>query len=591
MKKFLALLCILILTLGVEAQRITPRLRVTNEFSIKPKTSAPTGTLGNGYFYIDNNGILHIHNGTNWRDFVRDSTTVARTNRPVTFQQNATFSGDVTVSGNFIRQNVTDIDVSDNVVLLNSGESGSGVTSRFAGVQIDRGTLIDEGLVFDENDDTWKIGDFESLNGMTVSSTNNTIVLPSTASTVNGAYHGMPIRVFKAGETSQVRTIINYLGFSRTATVDANWTTNPDNTWNFRLLTNQNLNPIYHPGNSNLTTVDWSARDLTALGEITSTASGVNNERFGRRSLSSNTTGDFISCFGINTLRNNTTGEYNSAFGYDALNSNTTGDDNSVFGYDALSSNTTGDDNSAFGSDVLDSNTTGRSNSAFGSSAFGTLTSGDLNCSFGFNSGRTVFSHVMNRCTFLGASTRSAATQIIENSTAIGYESTITKSNQIVLGNTSVQETLLNGHNLMIGNGSSTNNKSIIANNIDSNKPEIRYNETSDRWQVSNNGTTFTNIGSGDTYTATVTLSGWNMDADASVTVGLPTGVTVNMIKGITFNIRNDDNNIVVDFDAINVSISGSMITVSRRDGSTYDSIDFNNTIGLRGHIVLQVQN
>lgn len=44
-------------------------------------------------------------------------------------------------------------------VLLNSGETGSGVTSGTAGLSIDRGLLDNAMLLYDESDDKWKVGE------------------------------------------------------------------------------------------------------------------------------------------------------------------------------------------------------------------------------------------------------------------------------------------------------------------------------------------------------------------------------------------------------------------------------------------------
>ena len=47
-----------------------------------------------------------------------------------------------------------------------------------------------------------------------------------------------------------------------------------------------------------------------------------------------------------------------------------------------------------------------------------------------------------------------------------------------------------------IGDGADTD-KDITAQNADANKPKLRYNKTTNKWQYSNDGTTFLDIGSG----------------------------------------------------------------------------------------------
>ena len=49
---------------------------------------------------------------------------------------------------------------------------------------------------------------------------------------------------------------------------------------------------------------------------------------------------------------------------------------------------------------------------------------------------------------------------------------------------------------ILIGDGTSGNAR-VIANNADANKPEVRYNDTDNVWQFSNDGLTFTDLGGG----------------------------------------------------------------------------------------------
>lgn len=75
---------------------------------------------------------------------------------------NLTIAGNLVVSGTTSQVNSTVVSVKDNIVVYNQGEIGSGVTNRYSGVQIDRGDLADVRLVFDEQDDKWKVGEVGS---------------------------------------------------------------------------------------------------------------------------------------------------------------------------------------------------------------------------------------------------------------------------------------------------------------------------------------------------------------------------------------------------------------------------------------------
>jgi hypothetical protein len=67
-------------------------------------------------------------------------------------------AGTLTVDGSVTYINSVDLNVSDNIITLNYGETGSGVSAGWAGIKIDRGTADDYMFVFRESDDTFRIG-------------------------------------------------------------------------------------------------------------------------------------------------------------------------------------------------------------------------------------------------------------------------------------------------------------------------------------------------------------------------------------------------------------------------------------------------
>lgn len=73
------------------------------------------------------------------------------------FQQNVTIGGDLYVNGTTTTINTTNMDVEDNIITLNNGETGAGVSEGSAGISIDRGSLNPARLIFDEIEDRWKI--------------------------------------------------------------------------------------------------------------------------------------------------------------------------------------------------------------------------------------------------------------------------------------------------------------------------------------------------------------------------------------------------------------------------------------------------
>jgi len=62
-------------------------------------------------------------------------------------------SGRVHMTGEVTQVNSIDLNISDNVIVVNSGESGAGITKGFSGVKVDRGTLLPYLIGFRESDD------------------------------------------------------------------------------------------------------------------------------------------------------------------------------------------------------------------------------------------------------------------------------------------------------------------------------------------------------------------------------------------------------------------------------------------------------
>lgn len=67
-------------------------------------------------------------------------------------------TGDLRVLGNTTTVNSENLSIRDNLIILNQGETGAGVTLGTAGVQIDRGTASAAQMLFDESNDQFSFG-------------------------------------------------------------------------------------------------------------------------------------------------------------------------------------------------------------------------------------------------------------------------------------------------------------------------------------------------------------------------------------------------------------------------------------------------
>ena len=60
-------------------------------------------------------------------------------------------TGNLVVKGSTTQVDATDLNLKDNIIQVNAGEQGAGVTLGTAGIQVDRGSLVDTQFVFDES--------------------------------------------------------------------------------------------------------------------------------------------------------------------------------------------------------------------------------------------------------------------------------------------------------------------------------------------------------------------------------------------------------------------------------------------------------
>ena len=95
---------------------------------------------------------------------ITSGTQVVLTAPIVNIQGSESISGDLTVAGNMTVNgtttavNTANMTVKDNIVTVNKGELGSGVSLRYAGFEVDRGDLARQRLIWDEAVDKWVAG-------------------------------------------------------------------------------------------------------------------------------------------------------------------------------------------------------------------------------------------------------------------------------------------------------------------------------------------------------------------------------------------------------------------------------------------------
>ena len=76
---------------------------------------------------------------------------------PPTAGGSVIITSNLVVEGESLTVESENLNIRDNVIRVNFGETGAGVSLRYAGVQVDRGTELASSFFYDENDNTWNI--------------------------------------------------------------------------------------------------------------------------------------------------------------------------------------------------------------------------------------------------------------------------------------------------------------------------------------------------------------------------------------------------------------------------------------------------
>lgn len=68
---------------------------------------------------------------------------------------NVYVTGNLFVLGNSLSLSTDNLNIKDNIIKLNDGETGAGVTLIYSGIEVDRGSEPNAAIVFDETDNSW----------------------------------------------------------------------------------------------------------------------------------------------------------------------------------------------------------------------------------------------------------------------------------------------------------------------------------------------------------------------------------------------------------------------------------------------------
>ncbi len=203
------------------------------------------------------------------------------------------------------------------------------------------------------------------------------------------------------------------------------------------------------------TFVGYQAGDATTIGTA--------NTFIGRSAGSANINGSDNVFIGTETGLFNTTGQSNLFIGTGAGFSNTVGSDNTFVGRSSGGNNISGNNNVFVGRNTGINNTTGAANTFIGRNAGFANATGSSNVFIGDVAGVSLNGNGNNTASsnsiFIGVDSRSAAA-VTDNEIVIGAGSRGLGSNSVVLGNTDIATTVLQG-NVGIGTTAPTQRLSV----------------------------------------------------------------------------------------------------------------------------------
>ena len=233
--------------------------------------------------------------------------------------------------------------------------------------------------------------------------------------------------------------------------------------------------------------------------------------------------GSNITAIGSGALASNVSGANVTAVGYLALTLNTA-NSNTAVGSLALTANTSGAANTAVGNAALAAMETGGSCTAVGQGALVDATGGS-NTAVGASAGINIIAGTQN--TYIGASAYPSVN--VSNSIGIGYNARPTASNQVVIGNASVTETVLRGQ-VKGGAGTGTGQPAMIGT-------------------LSVNTTAVGNVGAGTDDLMTYTLPADSLSANAKGIEVFACGTVANNAnaKTVGFNFGAELRNFSID--------------------------------------------
>lgn len=394
-----------------------------------------------------------------------------------------TVTGDLIVNGSNTVVNSTTVSTKDNIIMVNKGQVGSGVSAGLAGLTIDRGDAPAYQMVFDETSDMFKVGEVGNL--QTIASQNfvtagDAAVLAAAATDATAKADAIgsnftPVAHVGSGGNAHANAVAGgaagFITGADQAKLDGLSSGGGAMTAATPSVIGAIFGKVLNDGQFN-TSVGYTAYSVATT--------GISNTAIGFAAMQYVTTGSWNVAVGRNALKETTGGINNTAVGYQSLQQNVYGGGNTAVGTGSLSNNTSSD-NTGLGNLALAINTAGMQNVAVGASSLYRNTTGSYNVAVGnsalfYNTigikNTAIGSYALNNNiaginnTALGFATMQYNTTGSSN-TAVGYYalgSNTVGTNNVALGYTALSNNIHGAQNTAVGGGALTLNNSGTGN-------------------------------------------------------------------------------------------------------------------------------
>ena len=113
-----------------------------------------TGAVGEVTFDTDKNTLI-VHDGSTTGGHELAKSGVAGSFTTGAFSSDVTITGDLTVNGTTTTVNSNTVNIGDNIIVLNSDETGT--PSQNAGIEIERGTSTNRSVIWNETTNKWTL--------------------------------------------------------------------------------------------------------------------------------------------------------------------------------------------------------------------------------------------------------------------------------------------------------------------------------------------------------------------------------------------------------------------------------------------------